>query len=190
MALAAALAALATAGCSSDPGVTVDAAVDRPLDQTGSPDVRPSPDAPLDTGPIDGPADAAPDVPVGSDAGDGPADARIFPDVIPATFVLSPEAFDFQTVSLGASATHSFQLENTGQLGSGTPSVVVTGASAEDTFRILDNQCETSLEPGTTCTIEVQFSPAAAGPASALLEVQASPGGRVSSQLTGTGAGP
>ena len=86
-------------------------------------------------------------------------------------------------------ATHSFTLENTGSLGSGTPGIILMGATDEN-FRITANGCETSLDAHTTCTIEVQFSPTVIGPQSALLEVEASPGGRVSSQLTGSGATP
>jgi hypothetical protein len=147
-------------------------AIDRPVDSPP----EAAPEAAPDAGPADRP-DASPD---------GPQDTRIFPDVMPARFVLTPESHNFQTVPQGMSGARTFTLENLGDVGSGTPSVTLAGAS-DGNFQIASNQCETSLDPQTSCTIEIQFSPSTAGAQSALLEVEAAPGGRVSAQLDGTG---
>jgi hypothetical protein len=170
------------AGCDSDGGPgPVDAGVDRPMA-----------DAPIDAPPDAGTPDGAVDAPDGARDGappdasepDGPVDTRVFPDAM-AELALEPAAYDFTSVAVDTTASHTFEVENLGDVGSGTPSVTVSGAT--DHFRVISNQCETALDPGTTCTIEVEFAPTAAGEQGALLEVEASPGGRVSSQLTGTG---
>ena len=108
---------------------------------------------------------------------------------MPAELVLTPVSFDFEAVTVGATASHTFQLENVGQVGSGTPDIRVSGAT-DDNFHVIANGCQTSLDPLGTCTIEVEFAPSATGDQGALLEAEASPGGRVSSQLEGTGAPP
>jgi hypothetical protein len=166
-------------GPPAPPDGPVDGAVDR------APPDAPV-DAPADTGVPDAPADARPDAAPDSEP-DGPPDTRAIPDLVPAELTLTPESHDFMAVPVGTMATRVFTLENTGQLGSGTPSLSLMGA-ADENFRVSSNGCETSLDGHTSCTIEVQFSPSVAGPQSALLEVEASPGGRVSSQLTGSGA--
>jgi hypothetical protein len=160
----------------------VDATADRPVDASV---VADGPvDAPRDLPAPDGPPDAGPDL-VADRPPDGPVDTRIFPDVMPAELVLTPAAHDFLAVPVGMMGARTFTLENHGQLGSGTPSVSVTGA-VDDNFRVSSNGCETSIEAHESCTIEVQFSPSTAGAQSALLEVEASPGGRVSAQLSGS----
>ena len=167
-------------GCSDEdppppPDAAPDAASDRPVDAPVVPDAAAadrSADATADRA-----ADLAADLTPDSQRGDLPP---------PAAFVLTPESHDFQTVPVGMSRTHIFELRNTGGQYSGTPSISLMGGP-EDVFRIIDNLCETALEPQGRCTIEVQFTPAAPGPVGALLEAEASPGGKVSSQLDGTG---
>jgi hypothetical protein len=165
-------------GCGSGngpapPDAAADAAADRPVDAgvDAPPDL--AADAAADTRP-----DAAPDAAPDLSRPDAPP---------PASFVLSPDMFDFQTVPVGMSRSHVFQLKNTGGQISGTPSISLTGGSPDMIFLIIDNQCETSLEPEASCPIEVQFTPMAAGAQGVLLEAEAAPGGRVSSQLDGTG---
>jgi hypothetical protein len=174
-------------GCSGDGGgtMTADAALDGPMVDHPPAIERPPADVVPDRAGPDVPLDARPpDAPP-----DGPSDTRIYPDVTPAELTLSPPAFDFASVPVTTSASHSFVLENLGQLGSGTPSVNLTGTT-DDSFQIVSNQCEAPLDPGARCTIEIAFSPITTGRRSALLEAEAAPGGRVSSQLDGTGVAP
>ncbi len=172
-------AVLAVVACSGGGGTSVpDAARD------SAPADRPV-DLPADAGVDRPPPDAAPDAPVDAAPDAAPDQSR--PEAPPpASFELAPDSFDFQTVPVGMSRSHVFQLKNAGGQFSGTPSITLTGGPA-DVFKIIDNQCETALNPGDSCPIEVQFTPAAAGMVGVLLEAEASPGGRVSSQLTGTG---
>jgi hypothetical protein len=157
------------------PDAAPDAASDGPVDVPMAPDSAAADRAPDVT--ADGAADQAADLVPDSQWGDLPP---------PAAFVLTPESHDFQTVPVGMSRTHIFELQNTGGQYSGTPSISLMGGP-EDVFRIIDNQCETALEPESRCTVEVQFTPAAPGAVGALLEAEASPGGKVSSQLDGMG---
>lgn len=81
-------------------------------------------------------------------------------------------AFDFPGVQVGASAAVNLpvNVKNTGS-GPGIPSVsAFSGANASD-FRVVSNGCATPVEAGQTCTVTVDFAPAARGARTAALQV-------------------
>ena len=183
------LAVLVGHGCGGGSGSAADAAVDRnPAEGGGMADGPSRPDAAADLLDADGPVDRSAEAPPGPDAigADRRPDG---PTPLAASFLLTPESFDFGTVPPGMSGTKMFELRNTGELNSGTPSITLMDGGG-DIFRVVANGCETALEGGTSCAITVNFSPTVAGPQATLLEAEASPGGRVSTQLSGTGGGP
>ena len=106
----------------------------------------------------------------------------------PAKLSISPASYQYGTVAVGASsASQSFAVTNTGQTASGPVSVAVTGTDTAD-FVIDASSCTTALAAGSTCSVRVRFTPAAAGARSATLSVSGAPGGSVTSALKGTGA--
>ena len=108
----------------------------------------------------------------------------------PAALSITPATFDFGSVIAGsASGDQSFTVTNTGQTTSGPVSVSVSGANQAD-FTVDSNTCGAALPGGGTCTISVQYAPAAAGASTAALSVTAGPGGTATAALQGTGITP
>ncbi len=88
--------------------------------------------------------------------------------VAPATITISEtDPFDFGTIADGATATHIFTLTNTGgfnatsllEVGLGAPFVYSGGG----TFPGTAGTCTTTIGPGASCTVEIEFAPAATG---------------------------
>lgn len=109
------------------------------------------------------------------------------PDLDPAALAITPETSDLGSVQIGETGTASFTVTNMGEDVSGTISAVVTGANAGEFSA--QNGCST-LNGGDSCTVTVTFAPTSAGSKMASLVVNGSPGGSVSSTLTGLGNTP
>jgi hypothetical protein len=99
----------------------------------------------------------------------------------------SPASHDYQQVPVGQTPapTQVFTLKNTG--GSATSVLKITLPPGP--FSITANTCTgTSLGPGKSCTVTVQFAPTATGGASATLTAMSNkPAAMASAALSGTG---
>jgi len=106
---------------------------------------------------------------------------------IPGTsFSPSAVAFPQQTVGTSSSPT-PVTLTNTGAVALKVTNVTIAGTNSDEFSQT--NNC-TVIQPLTTCTINVTFSPSAAGAASANLDVADNAGtGLQMVPLSGTGAG-
>lgn len=97
---------------------------------------------------------------------------------------------DFGAVELAKSSTpFTFTATNMGMDQTGTPMVTIDGANAGD-FSFTTTDCTSPVSSAATCTIDVTFSPTAAGARSATLHLAATPGGEATATLTGTGMMP
>ncbi|MDZ4697218.1 MAG: choice-of-anchor D domain-containing protein [Deltaproteobacteria bacterium] len=107
-----------------------------------------------------------------------------------ASLAFSPSAANLGSVVTGqSSATTRLTLTNGGVQGSGVPALTLTGANPAD-FQIVAHTCMAGIPGGGNCTVDVQFSPGAAGARAAALNVSATPGGTGSVGLSGTGLRP
>ena len=110
--------------------------------------------------------------------------------VTPALFEIAPLSQAFGSVLVGGtSMAMQFTVTNTGGSASGVPSVTLAGANLGD-FAIAGNGCTTTLASMASCTIDVTFSPTAAGGRQATLNVTALNGGTATASLTGNGLQP
>ncbi len=99
-------------------------------------------------------------------------------------------AFEFGDTLVGdTSAPMQLTVTNTGNIASGVPTVTLVPASTED-YEITANTCTAALAPAATCSVSVAFSPSAAGEHTAAVNVSATPGGSVTTALSGTGLAP
>ena len=105
-----------------------------------------------------------------------------------ASLDITPGTQDFGIVPKGGnSGTVTFDVANTGAVGSGTLATMVLGADAAE-FEITSNGCMGQvLAANTRCQISMRFSPTAAGLKAATLNVTGTPGGTAIAQLSGTG---
>jgi hypothetical protein len=106
--------------------------------------------------------------------------------VPPSALEITPNAFDFTTVNVGAtSAATTFTVKNTG--GVATAPLAVTLSTSE--FVIATNTCGGMALPATTgtCTISVSFKPSSMGQKSALLTVAGGATETTIATLNGTG---
>jgi len=121
-----------------------------------------------------------------------PADADLRPDGPPdtAALVISPETWSYGAIDRGQTGdAKTFIVENRGGVESGPVLVNVTGGDASS-FAVLSGETTDcagqKVGSGTSCFVRLQFDPqGAAGPKSATLDVQASPGGDVTSSVDG-----
>ncbi len=95
----------------------------------------------------------------------------------------SPSSESFGSTTVGStSAAQSVTVTNPGSAAVSMNSVGITGPFAEG------NNCGTSLAAGASCTVNVTFTPTAAGAASGTLSVSSSaPGSPLTVALSGTG---
>jgi hypothetical protein len=108
----------------------------------------------------------------------GPAAAGKAP-----ALAFSPAPYDFGQVTAGQTASQTFTLVNSGRSASAALKVTLPG-SAE--FTVTADACTgTSLGPGKSCTVTVQFAPTSAGTVTAALTA-ASKKATVTDALTGT----
>jgi len=107
-----------------------------------------------------------------------------------ALLAIGPPTFDYGQVVDGAtSAVESYTVTNNGLAASGKLTVGIGGTNAAD-FALISTTCGAKLAVGASCTVQVDFTPAAAGLAAATLSATASPGGTATSALQGTGVTP
>jgi hypothetical protein len=100
-----------------------------------------------------------------------------------------PEGWDFGTTLVGNDASaHTFTVTNDGDVQTGALTAELTGASSSD-FVLSGGTClgGVTLGPGSTCTVIANFHPQTSGAKETALDVSGSPGGSVSSRLTGLG---
>lgn len=106
----------------------------------------------------------------------------------PGSLAIQPQTMSFAgTVAGSTSAAASFEVSNTGATSVGTAiglAAALTGTDATE-FVITGDACMGTLAPAASCTVQVAFQPTASGAKSATLTVGASPGGNVSSALSG-----
>ncbi len=108
---------------------------------------------------------------------------------INAVLAIEPTSYNFNSVVVGASATQTFTISNTGDAASGVVSLALGGAAPVD-FSLSLGTCvsgTTSLGIGASCTKVVTFMPSTTGARTATLTASASPGASVMSTLSGAG---
>ena len=104
-----------------------------------------------------------------------------------AALALTPTSLDFGSVITNDSSSfQAFTLTNTGGQTSAVPAVTIGGANATQFNLASPNPCPMALAAGTSCTINVRFSPTAVGQALATLDVVAG-SLTASSALSGNG---
>jgi hypothetical protein len=103
----------------------------------------------------------------------------------PAQLALTPATAHVDETRVGEEARPiRFTLTNRGQARSG---LLSQGLTVSAGFALIASTCGTTLGAGGTCTVDVAFQPAVAGPASSALVIAASPGGSAKGVVTGTG---
>lgn len=75
--------------------------------------------------------------------------------------------FDFGLLGVGKTATQTFTLTNSG--GSASAALTITLSDAPGLSITEDNCSGTSLGPGKSCTVDVEYAPTTSGPSSATL---------------------
>ncbi|MFN8512852.1 MAG: choice-of-anchor D domain-containing protein [Chloroflexia bacterium] len=98
---------------------------------------------------------------------------------------ISPAVLNFGSVSVGANASQTVTLSNTGS----APFNITGISGAGGAFSVSGNGCTgTTLNPGDSCTFAVTFAPTAAGATSVTLSISdTAPGNPHSLSATGTG---
>lgn len=106
--------------------------------------------------------------------------------LVVSSAVLNPTALTFPAQDIGTtSAVRTLSLSNQGTAALSISSLVVSGEFSQS------NNCGTSLAPGASCSINVQFTPVALGTRNGTLTVtDNAPGSPQTASLTGTGIGP
>jgi hypothetical protein len=88
----------------------------------------------------------------------------------PSAITLSPLHLDFRNQPTGVTSDPQVStLNNTGSTSLTIPSVSVTGTNSGDFAQT--NNCGASLQPGTSCSITVTFTPTAVGNRSAVVKI-------------------
>jgi len=101
---------------------------------------------------------------------------------------VSPASLNFRTVTLGnVSSQQNFVLTNVGPATVTFTGFAFAGTAASD-YLISENTCGTTIAPGATCSVGVQFKPTHTGKRNAKLNVKNNGGGSPSSaNVTGIG---
>ncbi len=107
-----------------------------------------------------------------------PPSPRVCPQTAPFNFCDQPLG--------GSTATQAFTVTNNTSTSVTGLTISFTGSNPSD-FQALSNTCGTSLGPGASCTINVDFAPTAAGARAANLGVADSAGDSASATVSGTG---
>jgi hypothetical protein len=108
------------------------------------------------------------------DAGGGSARLEVFPTTI-----------DFGRVATGFQARGRITLSNAGDAPLAVP--VVTWATPDADFGLLQNQCLAPLKPGERCELRVSLLPSRASALSAALRIDAHEGGSLDVSMAGEG---
>ena len=105
--------------------------------------------------------------------------------VATANLTVSPGTLAFGAVTLGTTApAKSLTVTNTG--GAAASGVAIANSNPGE-FPVSGNTCGTSLAAGTSCTLNVAYTPGAAGADNATLTVSYAGGSNLAVALTGTG---
>ncbi len=101
---------------------------------------------------------------------------------------VSPTSIAFGTITHATTKVVNVTVSNVGTLASMTVKTAVSGTGAAD-FTVLStgNTCGTGIAPGKTCTLPVQFTPAAVASYTATLTITTSGGTNPTVALSGTG---
>jgi hypothetical protein len=101
---------------------------------------------------------------------------------------ISSTTLAFGTITHGTTKTLDLTISNVGTIPSLTVSTAISGTNAaEFTVLATGNTCTAGVAPGKSCTLPVQFSPAAAASYGATLTVTTNGGTSPAVSLTGTG---
>ena len=109
--------------------------------------------------------------------------------VLPAQFVVSPASLTFASESLGVpSAPLTLTISNTGGISAANPGFQISGAGAAS-FSTGNTTCGAALTSGSSCTVQMIFTPVTAGGSQATLVISSSTSGVTPVQvpLQGTG---
>lgn len=101
----------------------------------------------------------------------------------------NPVSWDFGLAVVGNDASaHTYNVTNGGDVPTGALTAELTGFSFSD-FVFSGGSCLGSgtLGPGSTCTVIANFRPQTSGPKETTLKVSGTPGGSVSTRVTGVG---
>lgn len=106
----------------------------------------------------------------------------------PPALSITPSSKSFGTLALGStSSAEQFTVTNTAGASTGTLGVTKAGPNAAD-FAIAASTCQGAiLPPGGSCTVDVTFTPTAAGMRGATITVSGVPGGTVGAAVEGIG---
>lgn len=132
---------------------------------------------------------------VSDDASGSPQDVTLSGIGVAPGAQVTPSSIDFGMVSVGATSAHqTVTITNTGDAGQTLvlTAATITGPNALD-FAFAADHCITTglLAAGASCTIELTFTPSAAGPRSATLSITDNAAGSPQTvSLTGTGGTP
>jgi hypothetical protein len=101
---------------------------------------------------------------------------------------VSPTSLAFGTITHGTTKTMDLTVKNVGTIASLSVGTSITGTGSAD-FTVLStgNTCTSGVAPGDTCTLPVEFKPAAAAAYSATLTITTNGGSNPTVALTGTG---
>jgi hypothetical protein len=101
---------------------------------------------------------------------------------------VTPTTLAFGTITHATTKVLNVTVSNVGKIASLTVKTAVSGTgAAEFTVLTTGNTCGSGVAPGKTCTLPVQFDPAAAAAYSATLTVTTNGGQNPTVSLTGTG---
>ena len=103
-----------------------------------------------------------------------------------ANLTVSPGTLAFGAVTLGTTAPAKL-LTVTNSGGAAASGVAIANSNAGE-FPVSGNTCGTSLAAGTSCTLNVAYSPAAAGIDSGTLTISYTGGTNIPIGLSGTGS--
>jgi hypothetical protein len=110
--------------------------------------------------------------------------------LLPAAFTISPTSLSFATGQPGVtSAPRTVKITNSGGAPMADIQIQITGAAAAS-YSLTNNTCSgAALNSGSSCTVQVSFTPAATGPIAATLAVSSATTGVTagSIQLNGSG---
>ena len=132
-------------------------------------------------------ADAPTQLTVSAGPGGSAASALSATGIPPAALAFMPAAYSFNTVDVGATATTTFMLTNTGGQASSAIATSIAGTNASDVTITSDACNGLALGAGASCAIAIAFTPGAYGARAAQLVASASTGGLTTASLSGTG---
>ena len=118
-----------------------------------------------------------------------PVEIRNIPSGGPngTTLTITPD-FDFGSATVGGAAVRRVAtIRNTGSASVEYMRVIVSGSDERD-FKVTNNGCSKTLDPQSSCSVEIEFGPIATGSRSSTLMVTpAAPNKPLRSRLSGTG---